>query len=305
MDIFTLGCVFGFAFARVHPFGSDKDERIVRIKKSYPMTLTVDNLQNAPNPTQLFQLISSMVNADCSLRPSASDVLQSTFFRRSISSTSREFRSKMIQSKGIKVKLFVNFFSTMIISCNNKIILHRGKSSEKLKVMTMSLSSAQHQQQRKLKQVIINSLLFLSFSFGICVDEELALIERPTDLILPGSSATAVTIRRSVINCSFSKNVEGGRMPDVGDLDLSDTAVSDQPSATLPLVISPETPIPLWSQFDGLQEPSSTIALISITNNNLTSTPSLLTGLFSRKLDSSLSAFSYVTPSIQLSPIVR
>jgi serine/threonine protein kinase len=109
MDIFTLGCVFGFAFARVHPFGSDKDERIVRIKKSYPMTLTVDNLQNAPNPTQLFQLISSMVNADCSLRPSASDVLQSTFFRRSIS-TSKEFRLKMIHTKGRTVNLFVTLF---------------------------------------------------------------------------------------------------------------------------------------------------------------------------------------------------
>jgi len=111
MDIFTLGCIFGFTFAGVHPFGSDKDERIVRIKKSNPMTLTIDDLQNAPNPTQLFQLISSMVNADSSLRPSASDVLQSTFFRRLVS-TSREFHLKMIQQSGSNC---VTLFTILIL----------------------------------------------------------------------------------------------------------------------------------------------------------------------------------------------
>lgn len=90
MDVFTLGCLFGFTFAGVHPFGIEKDERIVRIKQSQPMTLTVQELKNvtglrAVDVGQLYQLISSMVNAEDSLRPSASEVLKSVFFRRLIS----------------------------------------------------------------------------------------------------------------------------------------------------------------------------------------------------------------------------
>ena len=88
MDLFALGCVFGYTLnGGVHPFGQDRDERIVRIKYSQPMTMTARDLLNVTGAVGVFQLIKLMVNTDAKRRPTASEVLKHTFFICSPSST--------------------------------------------------------------------------------------------------------------------------------------------------------------------------------------------------------------------------
>ena len=81
MDFYALGLVYGYSLSKgCHPFGDDKDERIVKIKKSKPMTLTANQLQNVTDPEKIFHLITRMLSSVPSSRPSASDVLKDVFF---------------------------------------------------------------------------------------------------------------------------------------------------------------------------------------------------------------------------------
>ena len=85
MDLFSLGCTFGFTLSGgIHPFGQEKDDRIIRIKKLEPMTLTVEMLKrsglNDGAAKAVFYLVGSLVNSDPSLRPTTSDLLKHGFF---------------------------------------------------------------------------------------------------------------------------------------------------------------------------------------------------------------------------------
>ena len=80
MDLYALGLLFGFSLSKgCHPFGEDKDERVVKMKKSKPMTLAVNQLVNATDPEKVFHLITRMLSSVPRARPSASDVLKDAF----------------------------------------------------------------------------------------------------------------------------------------------------------------------------------------------------------------------------------
>jgi len=81
MDVFALGLLFGYSLNKgCHPFGEDKDRRIVRIKKSEPMILTANQLHNVTDPVKVFQLINCMLSSTPSMRPTATRVLMDTYF---------------------------------------------------------------------------------------------------------------------------------------------------------------------------------------------------------------------------------
>ena len=81
MDFYALGLVYGYSLSKgCHPFGEDKDERIIKMKKSKPMTLTANQLQNVTDPEKIFHLITRMLSLVPKARPSASDVLKDAFF---------------------------------------------------------------------------------------------------------------------------------------------------------------------------------------------------------------------------------
>ena len=55
-------------------------ERFSRIVKKEPMTFTAEDLKNIENNVQVFNLIQSMLSYDAEERPTAEDVLKSSFF---------------------------------------------------------------------------------------------------------------------------------------------------------------------------------------------------------------------------------
>lgn len=84
MDVYALGLLFGYCLNNgSHPFGEDKDERIIRIKKSEPMTLTLNQLRNVNDPEKVFQLINWMLSPEPSMRPTSTRVLMDDFFSSS------------------------------------------------------------------------------------------------------------------------------------------------------------------------------------------------------------------------------
>ena len=89
MDLFALGCLYGFTLSRGrHPYGNDEENRVSRIKKKEPMTLTVEHLKNVESAASVFQLICSLLNADPTQRPSAKRVLKNAFFSKTLKAES-------------------------------------------------------------------------------------------------------------------------------------------------------------------------------------------------------------------------
>ena len=121
MDVFALGLLFGYSLNKgCHPFGEDKDRRIVRIKKSEPMILTANQLQNVTDPVKVFQLINCMLSSTPSMRPTATRVLMDTYFS---SITAQE-------SQGV-----IYFVNTLFILKSNEEFLYLivAATSRKLK----------------------------------------------------------------------------------------------------------------------------------------------------------------------------
>ena len=81
MDLFSLGLVFAYVLSGgIHPFGKEKEDRIVKIKKKEPMTFTLKQLVNVDGAEKVFDLICSMLSFDPEERPTASAVFNDTFF---------------------------------------------------------------------------------------------------------------------------------------------------------------------------------------------------------------------------------
>ena len=81
MDIFSLGLVFAFVLSGgLHVFGNNKEERIFNIKEKNPVNLTLQQLGDIDGIAEIFDLILSMISFDPDERPSASSVINDTFF---------------------------------------------------------------------------------------------------------------------------------------------------------------------------------------------------------------------------------
>jgi len=81
VDIFPLGCVFGYTLSGgKHPFG-DGNMRQVRIEGKKPIVMTLKDLKTPfCNDNSAFELIKSMVEMEPSKRPTAEEVLKNKFF---------------------------------------------------------------------------------------------------------------------------------------------------------------------------------------------------------------------------------
>ncbi len=85
VDIFALGCVFGYTMTDgEHPFG-DNNSRQFRIMKKEPMLWTLETFQEIYSSTadgnSVFELIQQMVEVDPTNRPTAEKVLESDYFQ--------------------------------------------------------------------------------------------------------------------------------------------------------------------------------------------------------------------------------
>jgi len=82
VDIFPLGCIFGYTLGvGKHPFGDDPDKRLVRIKDGQPMLMVREDLiKPYSGDDETFNLIQSMVEMDPFKRPMARKILDSDFF---------------------------------------------------------------------------------------------------------------------------------------------------------------------------------------------------------------------------------
>lgn len=85
VDIFALGCVFGYTLSigGKHPFGNDIDDRIYFVKRGMPMILTNEHLKGRYSEDGLaFILIRSMLNWEPDYRPTALEILKDVFFEK-------------------------------------------------------------------------------------------------------------------------------------------------------------------------------------------------------------------------------
>ena len=83
MDIFSLGILFAYVLSRgIHPFGSEKEDRIFNIKRKQPMSFTIQHLKDVVEAADIFDLICSMLSFDPEERPTSSAVLNDPFFNR-------------------------------------------------------------------------------------------------------------------------------------------------------------------------------------------------------------------------------
>jgi len=81
VDIFSLGCVFGYTLSieMKHPFGDDEDERQVRIKDRKTISITQNDLLRSYS--WAFPLVKSMLEMYPANRPTALQVLDHPLFR--------------------------------------------------------------------------------------------------------------------------------------------------------------------------------------------------------------------------------
>ena len=82
MDIFSLGCLYGYILSHgCHIFGDNKEERIARIQDSQPIVLSAQHLHSMALElaVEILDLIRSMVNREAKERPSISVVLAHSF----------------------------------------------------------------------------------------------------------------------------------------------------------------------------------------------------------------------------------
>lgn len=84
VDIWALGCVFGFTMSEghKHPFGDDQDLRVSRIMKKEPMLMKKNDLKRPYSEDDVvYNLIESMVDMDPSKRPTAEQVAEHPFLK--------------------------------------------------------------------------------------------------------------------------------------------------------------------------------------------------------------------------------
>lgn len=82
VDVWALGCIFGYTLSGgKHPFGDDI-KRIIRINQGEPISLIQEDLKKTSRKDagEAFELIKSMVEMEPEKRPSVADVLDATFF---------------------------------------------------------------------------------------------------------------------------------------------------------------------------------------------------------------------------------
>ena len=95
MDLFALGCLYGFTLSRGrHPFGDDEEIRVSRIKKKESITLTIEHLKGVKDAAGMYQLICSLLMADPVERPKVSAVLKHSFFVKPKASKEQEESSE-------------------------------------------------------------------------------------------------------------------------------------------------------------------------------------------------------------------
>lgn len=83
VDIFSLGCVFVYTVTDgKHPFGDDHIERLIRIRRNEPISLTQKDLKASYSfDFKALNLIRSMIEWDPKDRPTAENILQHDFFK--------------------------------------------------------------------------------------------------------------------------------------------------------------------------------------------------------------------------------
>lgn len=82
VDIFALGCIFGYTLSDgKHPFGDDPFDRSYRVKHRKPIVMMQEDLSIPYSEDEVaYQLILSMVEMDPADRPTVEEVLQNDFF---------------------------------------------------------------------------------------------------------------------------------------------------------------------------------------------------------------------------------
>lgn len=85
LDIFPLGCIFAYTLTGgKHPFGFDLDKRISRIRDKEAMVFSPGDFTGSYSrdfDTEAFKLIESMLEMKPENRPTAAEVLSSSFFQ--------------------------------------------------------------------------------------------------------------------------------------------------------------------------------------------------------------------------------
>ena len=83
MDMFPVELLFGFILTggRWHVYdGGNKEDRIIRMRTSQPMTLTLEHLGDMPGAARAFNLIVGLVTPESCDRPTSAMILKHPIF---------------------------------------------------------------------------------------------------------------------------------------------------------------------------------------------------------------------------------
>lgn len=81
-DIFSLALLFGFVAAKgVHPYGSNLEEAIRRMKKQKPIILLLEHVDESIRSESFLDLLNQMLSYDATKRPSTSYIIAHDFFK--------------------------------------------------------------------------------------------------------------------------------------------------------------------------------------------------------------------------------
>jgi serine/threonine-protein kinase/endoribonuclease IRE1 len=125
MDVYALGLVFFYSLSKgCHPFGKDKEERVIRMKRSEHRVFTADQLKNSTDPEKVVQLINWMLSSEPSARPTTTQLFMDAFF--SSTTAARDVASSELESSHY---IFQYFFNSLLTN----FLFDSSKNSEKYK----------------------------------------------------------------------------------------------------------------------------------------------------------------------------
>ena len=257
MDVFSLGLLFAYVLSGgVHAFGSDKEERVFSIKKKKPMSLTVDQFKGVLRAAEVFDLIRLMVSYNPSKRPSATAVVNHTFFGQStvnepVASVPFALNGKRCLLDSFQVSQLLHYYS--LIGTTGQNVTAQGETGDEAVVflhqMTTSGSNATLQDKNNSSPV---QKRFLG---------EISQNEQHTE-VLPKKSRQDESVQQMLSTSTEPQTVKSPTTSPISSSSPTSTLLIDQ---TSPLNLRLSSPLPVDQQSQ-LTSPRLSNLLLSCVN---------------------------------------
>ena len=252
MDVFSLGLLFAYVLSGgVHAFGSDKEERVFSIKKKKPMSLTVDQFKGVLRAAEVFDLIRLMVSYNPSKRPSATAVVNHTFFGQStvnepVASVPFALNGKRCLLDSFQVSQLLHYYSLI---GTTGYVTAQGETRDEAVVFLHQMTTATLQDTNNSSPVSKRSL------------DEISQNEQNTE-VLPKKSRQDESVQQMLSTSTEPQTVKSPTTSPISSSSPTSTLLIDQ---TSPLNLRLSSPLPVDQQSQ-LTSPRLSNLLLSCVN---------------------------------------